>query len=254
MTAFLDDDFGLSNETARVLFHGFAEHAPIVDLHNHLSPADLAGDRVYSTLTDLWLEDDHYKWRAMRLAGFEERLITGDADPWERFEAWAATVPRLLRNPLYVWTHLELRRVFGIDLPLSPSTAREIWDEVNRQLPRRSAQALLAHFDVRAVATTDDPADDLAAHRQGAGAKTAMIPTWRPDAAHALLGDPSAWNGWVERLQASTGTTSLRCSTRSPTRTGGSPDSARAPPTTGSKGSPTRRATLHWPPSPSTGH
>ena len=159
--AFLNDDFLLSGETARVLFHEVAEHAPIVDLHNHLSPADIADDRVYETLADLWLEDDHYKWRAMRLAGFDERVVTGDADPWEKFSAWAATVPRLIRNPLYVWSHLELRRVFGIDLPLDPSTAREIWEEANRQLPRLSAQALLAHFDVRAVATTDDPGDTL---------------------------------------------------------------------------------------------
>ena len=134
--AFLNDDFLLSGETARVLFHEVAEHAPIVDLHNHLSPADIADDRVYETLADLWLEDDHYKWRAMRLAGVDERVVTGDADPWEKFSAWAATVPRLIRNPLYVWSHLELRRVFGIDLPLDPSTAREIWEEANRQLPR----------------------------------------------------------------------------------------------------------------------
>ena len=127
---------------------------------------DIAGDRVYETLSDLWLADDHYKWRAMRLAGVDERLVTGDADPWERFSAWAATVPRLIRNPLYVWSHLELRRVFGIDLELSPATAREIWEEANRQLPGWSTQTLLAHFDVRAVATTDDPGDDLAAHRQ----------------------------------------------------------------------------------------
>ena len=126
----------------------------------------------------------------MRQAGVEERLVTGDADPWERFAAWAATVPSLLGNPLYVWTHLELRRVFGIDLPLGPATAREIWDEANRQLPELPAQALLERFDVAVVATTDDPGDDLASHSQGR--RPAMIPTLRPDAAHALLGDPAA--------------------------------------------------------------
>jgi glucuronate isomerase len=207
MSAFLDDDFLLSGETARVLFHEVAEHAPIVDLHNHLSPADIADDRVYATLADLWLEDDHYKWRAMRLAGFDERVVTGDADPWEKFSAWAATVPRLIRNPLYVWSHLELRRVFGIDVPLDPSSAREIWEEANRRLPGLPAQALLAHFDVRAVATTDDPGDDLAAHRRAAGNRTAMIPTFRPDGAHRLLGDPPAWNAWVDRLESVTETT-----------------------------------------------
>ena len=207
MSAFLDDDFLLSGETARVLFHEVAEHAPIVDLHNHLSPADIADDRVYATLADLWLEDDHYKWRAVRLAGFDERVVTGDASPWEKFSAWAATVPRLIRNPLYVWSHLELRRVFGIDVPLDPSSAREIWEEANRQLPGLPAQALLAHFDVRAVATTDDPGDDLAAHRRAAGNRTAMIPTFRPDGAHRLLGDPPAWNAWVDRLEGVTETT-----------------------------------------------
>ncbi len=207
---FLNDEFLLSGPTARTLFHGVAEHAPIVDLHNHLPPGDIAGDRVYETLGDLWLEDDHYKWRAMRLAGFDERLVSGDADPWERFQAWAATVPRLVRNPLYVWSHLELRRVFGIDLVLGPATAREIWEEANRQLPAWSTQALLARFDVRAVATTDDPGDDLAAHRElaerGGGRAPAMIPTFRPDRAHALLGDPPAWNAWVDRLEAATET------------------------------------------------
>jgi glucuronate isomerase len=208
---FLNDEFLLSGETARALFHDIAERAPIVDLHNHLSPTDIAGDRVYETLADLWLGDDHYKWRAMRLAGFEERLITGDADPWDRFSAWAATLPRLIRNPLYVWSHLELRRVFGIDLELNPATAREIWEEANRQLPRWSAQTLLAHFDVRAVATTDDPGDDLAAHRhiaeQAGGPRVAMIPTFRPDGAHRLLADPAAWNAWVDRLKTATETT-----------------------------------------------
>ncbi len=204
---FLTDDFLLSSETACTLFHEVAEHAPIVDLHNHLSPADIADDRVYETLSDLWLGDDHYKWRAMRLAGFEERLITGDADPWERFSAWAATVPRLIRNPLYVWSHLELRRVFGIDLELSPSTAREIWEEANRQLPDWTIGKLLSRFDVRVVATTDDPGDDLAAHRGHIGKPVTMLPTFRPDGAHRLLGDPPAWNAWINRLEAATGTT-----------------------------------------------
>jgi glucuronate isomerase len=207
MNAFLHDDVLLSGDVARSLYHGVAATAPIVDVHNHLSPADIAGDRVWETLTDLWLEDDHYKWKAMRLAGFDETLITGDADPWDRFAAWAATVPRTIRNPLYVWTHLELRRVFEIDLPLNPSTAREIWDEANRQLPQWSAQRLLAHFQVRAVATTDDPGDDLAHHARHATSNTAtaLVPTFRPDAAHLRLVDPPGWNDWADRLGVSTG-------------------------------------------------
>jgi glucuronate isomerase len=213
MNGFLHDDVLLSTEVARTLYHGTASAAPIVDVHNHLSPSDIASDRVWETLTDLWLEDDHYKWKAMRLAGFDESLITGGADPWDRFAAWAATVPRTIRNPLYAWTHLELRRVFGIDLPLNPSTAKEIWDEANRQLPQWSAQRLLAHFQVRAVATTDDPADDLAHHAKHASrtaastSTTALLPTFRPDAAHLRLIDPAGWNEWADRLGASTGTT-----------------------------------------------
>ena len=208
---FLDDDFLLSGDTARELFHGTAEQAPIVDVHNHLSSADIANNRVYDTLTDMWLEGDHYKWRAMRLAGIDEQLVTGDRDPWEKFAAWAATVPQLIRNPLYVWSHLELRRVFGIDLLLSPATAREIWEEANRQLPRLSTQALTSRFDVRVIATTDDPGDDLVAHERFAdrveGPLVSMIPTLRPDLAHRLLDDPPTWNAWVDRLEAATETT-----------------------------------------------
>ncbi len=210
MTEFLHDDFLLTTETGRILFHDGAESAPIVDVHNHLSPADIASDRTWETLTDLWLADDHYKWRAMRLAGFDEQLVTGDADPWDRFAAWAATVPRTIRNPLYSWTHLELRRVFGIDVALSPGTAKEIWDEANRQLPQWSARNLLRHFKVRVVATTDDPADALAHHvamraEPDVSDGVSMIPTFRPDAAHRLLDDPEAWQRWTERLRDPTG-------------------------------------------------
>ena len=205
---FLGDDFLLSTETAGRLFHEVAARLPIVDLHNHLSASDIADNRVFADLTELWLEDDHYKWRAMRLAGVDERLVTGDADPWERFSAWAATVPRLIRNPLYLWTHLELRRVFGIELALDPTTAREIWDEANRQLPLLPARMLLSRFDVAALATTDDPVDDLAAHRalRTETGAPAVIPTYRPDAAHRLLGDLAAWNAWADRLEEVSGT------------------------------------------------
>ena len=208
---FLHDDMLLSGHTARRLFHEVAVSQPVVDAHTHLCAQDIARDRIYDTLADLWLEDDHYKWRAMRMAGVAEQVVSGDADPWDRFLAWAGTVPRLLHNPLYLWTHLELRRVFGIDLPLSPGTAREIWDEANRQLPRWSARRLLAHFSVCVLATTDDPGDDLDAHRAiGAGLGLdpgPVVPTWRPDAAHRLLDDPPAWNAWADRLGVRVGVT-----------------------------------------------
>ncbi len=205
---FMNEHLLLNTPTGKDLYHEVAAHAPIVDVHNHLSETDIANDRVWPTITDLWLGDDHYKWKAMRLAGFEETLVSGDADPWDRFLAWATTVARSIRNPLYTWTHLELRRVFGIDIPLSQSTAREIWEETNRQLPSWSAQRLLAHFDVRAVATTDDPADSLETHRRHrsastGGAQVAMLPTFRPDAAHRLLDDPVAWNAWATKLDPS---------------------------------------------------
>lgn len=203
MADFLGDDFLLGGETARWLFHEVARTAPIIDVHTHL-PADvIAGDHRFETLTDLWLGNDHYKWRAMRLAGVDEQLVTGDTDPWDRFEAWAATVPRLLGNPLYLWTHLELRRVFGIDLTLSPNTAAEIWEEANRQLPGWTVRKLLDHFHVAAVATSDDPGDDLASHRRlrdGSGGSLAVVPTWRPDDAHQLLEHPGEWNQWADRL------------------------------------------------------
>jgi glucuronate isomerase len=203
---FLGEDFLITTPIARRLFHEVAEAAPIIDVHTHLPAADVGGDRVWDTITDLWLGDDHYKWRAMRLAGVPEELITGDADPWERFQAWAATVPRLIRNPLYVWAHMELRRAFGIDLVLNPATAREIWDETNRLLPRKSALTMLRDFGVESIATTDDPGDDLAHHRRLAGVRDLdlrMVPTFRPDAAHALLDDPVGWNAWVDRLISS---------------------------------------------------
>ena len=202
MTEFLGDDFLLTSDLAGHLFHEVAHALPIVDVHNHLPAADIADDRRWETLTDLWLDDDHYKWRAMRLGGVPEHFITGAADPWQKFSAWAAVVPLLVGNPLYVWTHLELRRVFGIDLPLGPRTAVEIWEEANRQLSRWSAQSLLRHFRARLVATTDDPADGLDAHlrHQPAASELAIVPTFRPDRAHALLEDPVAWNEWADRL------------------------------------------------------
>src|SRR5271169_5498282 len=131
---FCNKDFLLSNGTARELYHGTAADQPIIDYHCHLSPRDLAEDRRFQNLQEAWLEGDHYKWRAMRANGVPERLITGDASPREKFQAWAATVPKTLRNPLFHWTHLELRRYFGIEKLLEPSTAKSIWQEANRQL------------------------------------------------------------------------------------------------------------------------
>ncbi|MEZ5376879.1 MAG: glucuronate isomerase [Acidimicrobiales bacterium] len=209
---FLGDDFLLSTPIARELYHDHAAPAPIVDVHNHLPADEIADDAVAETITDLWLGGDHYKWRAMRLHGVPEELISGAGDPWEKFRAWAATVPQLVRNPLYVWTHLELKRAFGIDTPLTPSSARSIYDAANEQLPELGARRLLRQFGVELVATTDEPGSDLAHHERLAALGEdglRMVPTFRPDAAHALLGDPGAWNRWVDGLLTSGDATTI---------------------------------------------
>ncbi len=203
--AFLDDDFLLQTKTASVLYHEYAEPQPIVDYHCHLPPEQIADNHRFETLTRIWLDGDHYKWRAMRADGVSENAITGDAADFEKFEAWAQTVPRTLRNPLYHWTHLELRFPFGIrGRVLGPETAREIYDHCNALLakPEFSTQGLLQQYRVKVVCSTDDPVDGLEAHRKHAdngGAYTQLLPTWRPDKALAL-DDVSAWNGWVDRL------------------------------------------------------
>lgn len=205
MRPFLDQDFLLESETARWLYHDVAARQPIFDYHCHLPPAQIAADHRFANLTEIWLHGDHYKWRAMRACGVPEPLITGQASDREKFDAWAAVVPRTLRNPLYHWTHLELRDPFGLTgLLLGPDTAEEVWQRCNARLaePGFSTQGLLAHFRVRAVCTTDDPIDDLAphqAHARAAGTRTRLYPTWRADRLLAV-DDPAAWNDWVDRL------------------------------------------------------
>lgn len=200
---FIHDDFLLQTKTARRLYHEYAEGKPILDYHNHLSARDIARNRRFGNLTELWLDGDHYKWRAMRANGAEERLITGDAAPREKFLAWARTVPYTLRNPLYHWTHLELKRHFGLDELLDERSAPAIWERANEQLqtPGLSAQGILATFQVAALCTTDDPTDDLADHRAIAGSSlaTRVYPTFRPDRALAV-DQPEAFNVWADRL------------------------------------------------------
>ena len=203
---FIHDDFLLHSATARRLYHEHAEGQPILDYHNHLPPADLAADRNLADLAEAWLGGDHYKWRAMRADGVDERLITGDAEPYEKFLAWARTVPKTLRNPLYHWTHLELKRYFGIDELLNEATAREIWEEANRQLatPALTTQGILRRFDVAALCTTDDPADGLEAHATMAAQGLRVFPAFRPDKALGV-DRPLAFNAWTDRLGACAG-------------------------------------------------
>jgi glucuronate isomerase len=201
---FIHEDFLLHSESARRLYHGYAAGEPILDYHSHLPPADIALPRFFNNLFELWLEGDHYKWRAMRANGIDERHCTGDATPHEKFSAWARTVPFTLRNPLYHWTHLELQRYFGIRQLLDETSAAGVWDRANSQLaqPEFSAQGILKKFRVQALCTSDDPCDDLAQHRAlaVASADCSVYPTFRPDKA-LLVHDPEAFNFWVRRLE-----------------------------------------------------
>lgn len=205
---FLDDDFLLRSEPARRLYHEVAAPQPIIDYHTHLPPREVAENQRWENLTELWLGHDHYKWRAMRANGIPESHITGEAGPREKFQAWAETIPHTVRNPLYHWTHLELRRCFGIETLLGPDTAEAIWREANERLsdPSFCAHGLLERFRVDTVGTTDDPAEDLAWHEATAtlGIETKVYPTFRPD--RALMVDrPHLLNPFCEQLAARTG-------------------------------------------------
>jgi glucuronate isomerase len=200
MKAFLNQDFLLSNEPARRLYHQYAATQPILDYHCHLNPRDIAANRRFANLFEIWLEGDHYKWRAMRAHGVAERYCTGDATPCEKFLEWARTVPYTLRNPLYHWTHLELQRYFGIRDLLDESSAPSIWDRANGALDGLTAHAILRKFNVKVVCTTDDPADDLRHHRAIAelNLPTRVFPAFRPD--RALAAGTAGFAPWVQQL------------------------------------------------------
>ena len=201
MASFLGEDFLLSNKTSRRLYHDFAAPQPILDYHCHLSPQDIAENRHFANLFEIWLEGDHYKWRAMRANGVPEKYITGDASPYEKFLAWARTVPYTLRNPLYHWTHLELQRYFGITDLLDENSASRIWERANASLNKElTAHAILQKFNVEALCTTDDPACDLNCHRRIADSKltTRVFPAFRPDKALAITHHESA--RWIQKL------------------------------------------------------
>lgn len=204
MKRFNDENFLLDTPAAERLYHDYAEGLPIIDYHCHLNPEYVASDHVFPNLSKIWLEGDHYKWRAMRTNGIDERFITGaDTSDWEKFEKWAETVPYTMRNPLYHWTHLELKTAFGVEKLLNPATAREIYDRCNAMLatPERSARGLMKHYNVEVVCTTDDPVDSLEYHikvkNDGFGVR--MLPTWRPDKAIAVE-NPEAFRQYIDRL------------------------------------------------------
>jgi len=207
MTPFMNADFLLTSAAARRLFHDYAAAMPIIDYHCHLPQADIASNAGFKNLSQAWLGGDHYKWRAMRANGVAEVTITGHEPDFNTFLAWARTVPRLVGNPLYHWTHLELQRYFDIHEALSEKTAARIWDTCNAQLasPAFGARSLLMRMKVRAVGTTDDPADTLAHHIAYASARQVnepvMVPSFRPDRALAT-DDLSVWQAYLERLGA----------------------------------------------------
>lgn len=212
MQPFPSEDFLLETQFAKHLYYDVAKDLPIVDYHCHLSPELIADNHRFRSITEIWLEGDHYKWRAMRANGVDERFCTGNASDWEKFEAWAHTVPETLCNPLYHWTAMELKRPFGVSKPLSRGTAQEIFDECNTQLRDGdlTTQSILRQFRVAVVCTTDDPADTLEAHRKladRANPDTRVYPTWRPDKALAVS-DVPAWNAWIDKL-AQTAKTSI---------------------------------------------
>ena len=209
MKKFMDEDFLLGTGTARRLYHEAAASRPIFDYHCHLSPREIAENLRYDDLAAIWLSGDHYKWRAMRANGIEERLITGDADPYDKFLAWAKTAPRLPGNPLYHWTHLELQRYFGIHTPLDGGSAPAIWREANEKLqndPDLSVFGIFNKFKVYAVGTTDDPADSLEYHEtvvKAGATKTKVLPSFRPD--KALEIGKAGFSGYAGELGKITG-------------------------------------------------
>ncbi|WP_375418175.1 glucuronate isomerase [uncultured Hymenobacter sp.] len=205
MKPFLDADFLLRTATARTLYHEYAAALPILDYHCHLPPNEIAEDRQFENLTQIWLAGDHYKWRAMRANGVAEHYITGAASDWEKFEKWAETVPYTLRSPLYHWTHLELQRYFGITELLRPQSARHIWEQANEQLqtPAFSVRSLLRRLNVQVVCTTDDPADSLEHHQALAASDFLLrvLPTFRPDQALAVE-NVAAYHAYLRKLGA----------------------------------------------------
>lgn len=208
MKPFMNEDFLLGTETARKLYHDHAEKMPVIDYHCHINPMEIYEDKRYDTITEVWLGGDHYKWRAMRSCGVPERYITGDATPAEKFQKWAETIPNLIGNPLYHWTHLELQRYFGITEPLTGDNAMEIYETCNRILaqPDMSARGIIRKSGVKLICTTDDPVDDLKAHELLAADPTApavVLPAFRPD--KAMRADKPTFPQYVSQLEAVVG-------------------------------------------------
>ncbi|TRX22598.1 glucuronate isomerase [Flavobacterium franklandianum] len=201
---FITDDFLLHSEAARTLYHDFAKKQPIFDYHCHLSPKDIAEDRQFENLYQIWIVGDHYKYRAMRANGVNEKFITGDASDYVKFLKWAETVPNTLRNPLYHWTHLELKNYFGITTLLNPDSAESIYNQCSELLKKReySVRNILRKMNVKVVGTTDDPTDDLAYHKQlqEENFEIKVLPSFRPDKATEIE-KGQAFVDWIQKLE-----------------------------------------------------
>jgi glucuronate isomerase len=207
---FIHEDFLLDTKMSSRLYHTYAESLPIIDYHCHLSPAEIAGNKQFKNLTQIWLYGDHYKWRAMRTCGIDERYVTGSASDWEKFEMWARTVPCTLRNPLYHWTHLELCRPFGIDnILLSEKTAKTVWNICNKKLATAgfTTHGLLKRMNVEVVCTTDDPVDTLEYHEayaKSGNGLTLMFPAFRPDKAMEVE-NTDIFLSYIQTLESASG-------------------------------------------------
>jgi glucuronate isomerase len=207
---YIHENFLLDTKTAATLYHTYAELLPIIDYHCHISPKEFAQNRQFENLTQIWLAGDHYKWRAMRACGVHERFITGDASDWEKFEMWARTVPKMIRNPLYHWTHLELKRPFGIsDKLLNEKTAKLIWEECNAKLATHgfTTQSIAKRMNVEVICTTDDPIDSLEYHEaytKMVHGCTKMLPAFRPDKAMAVE-NVDAFLSYIRKLETVSG-------------------------------------------------
>ena len=204
MKQFLDENFLLSNAIAQRLYQQYAKDMPIIDYHNHLPPDEVAEDKNFETITKAWLNADHYKWRAMRANGVPEDYITGDKTDWEKFRAWAATVPYTLRNPLYHWTHLELQRYFDVHDILNADSAKKVYEETSAKLQTKefSARSLLEKMNVKLICTTDDPVDNLEYHQKirNDNWSTKVLPTFRPDKA-INVDDVNTFNNYLTSLE-----------------------------------------------------
>ena len=202
---FITDDFLLESDVAKTLYHDYAKKLPIIDYHNHLSPQQIAEDLPIGNITDAWLNGDHYKWRGMRANGIDENYITGTASKQDKFNKWSETVPYTLRNPLFHWTHLELKRYFNIDKILQPSTASDIYKEANKSLENKTPADLLKHMNVEVICTTDDPVDTLEYHKAIAEKNifTKVYPTFRPDT--LLLIEDSNYASYIAKLEQAVG-------------------------------------------------